>query len=184
MGAHAGRAETGRAGSGMAEQADQAFHGPAFARRWLCFFLFWIMLGRVSALDLGAGAVICALAAGASLSLLAPGTARAKPAVLLAFAMRFARRSVIAGWDVGRRAFQTPVPLQPGFITFATRCPRGLARQSFCAVTALQPGTLPLGESEAGLLLHCLDTGRAVRDDLSRDEAAFRAVIGDGVRDG
>ncbi|OYZ96598.1 MAG: hypothetical protein B7X99_14650 [Rhizobiales bacterium 17-65-6] len=91
---------------------------------------------------------------------------------------------MIAGWDVGRRAFQSPVPLQPGFLIFATRCPRGLERQAFCAVTALQPGTLPLGESEAGLLLHCLDTGSAVRDDLSRDEAAFRAVIGDGVRDG
>jgi multicomponent Na+:H+ antiporter subunit E len=168
----------------MAEQADQASQGPAFACRWLGFFLFWIMLGRVSALDLGAGAVICALAAGASLSLLPPGTARAKPAALLAFATRFARRSVIAGWDVGRRAFQTKVPLQPGFLTFATRCPRGLALQSFCAVTALQPGTLPLGETDGGLLLHCLDTDSPVRDDLDRDEAAFRAVIGDGVRDG
>ncbi|MEP9368033.1 Na+/H+ antiporter subunit E [Xanthobacter sp. VNH20] len=177
-------AGTGEARTPMAEQTKPVVSGPAFARRWLCFFLFWIMLGRVSALDLGAGAVICALAAGASLSLLAPGTGRAKPAALLAFATRFARRSVSAGWDVGLRAFQTPVRIKPGFITFATRCPSGLERQSFCAVTSLQPGTLPLGDSDAGLLLHCLDTASAVRDDLTRDEAAFRAAIGDGARDG
>ncbi|MFG1427647.1 Na+/H+ antiporter subunit E [Roseixanthobacter glucoisosaccharinicivorans] len=175
------RAGTGQVETGM---TDPSVHGPAFARRWLCFFLFWIMLGRVSALDLGAGAVICALAAGASLALMAPGTGRAKPAALLAFATRFARRSVIAGWDVGLRAFQTPVPLQPGFITFATRCPRGVELQSFCAVTALQPGTLPLGDSDAGLLLHCLDTGGRVHDALRQDEAAFRAAIDAGARHG
>ncbi|MFG1424221.1 Na+/H+ antiporter subunit E [Roseixanthobacter liquoris] len=178
------RAGAGRAETASTAPAEQPGSGPAFARRWLCFFLFWIMLGRVSALDLGAGAVICALAAGASLSLLAPGAGRAKPAALLAFATRFAGRSVIAGWDVGRRAFHTPVPIEPGLVSFATLCRRGIERQSFCAVTALQPGTLPLGESDTGLVLHCLDIGSAVRDDLRRDEAAFRAAIGDGARDG
>ncbi|MFG1464301.1 Na+/H+ antiporter subunit E [Xanthobacter sp. DSM 24535] len=173
-----------RAENATPPQAKPPRSGAAFCYRWLIFFLAWVMLGRISAVDLVAGAAAAALAAGASLAVLPAGRPHVRPAALPAFALRFVHRSLVAGWDVAGRAVRSPLPLHPGLITFATLCPRGLERQMFCAITSLQPGTLPLGETGGVLELHCLDTASGVREDLQHDEAAYRAAFGGGTRDG
>jgi multicomponent Na+:H+ antiporter subunit E len=64
----------------------------------------------------------------------------------------------MAGVDVARRALDPRLPLRPGFVTYAPRLPPGGARDAFCALASLMPGTLPADTNEDGtLLVHCLD---------------------------
>ena len=109
-----------------------------------------------------------------------PGTGHLHPLRLAAFASRFLRQAVVAGFDVAWRALHPRLPLQPGFVTYQPLYPPGTRRNAFCAVTSLLPGTLPSGPAaEGGLLIHCLDQTQPVTDQLAVEEALLARTFGD-----
>ena len=73
--------------------------------RGAAFFGFWVVLIGVGPADLAAGVVAAAAATWASLRLAPPGAGRVRFSALPGFTLRFLWQSVIAGWDVARRAF-------------------------------------------------------------------------------
>jgi multicomponent Na+:H+ antiporter subunit E len=137
------------------------------------FFLLWIVLIGVAPADLAAGIVPAAAAAWVSLRLAPPGAGRVRFSALPGFTLRFLWQSVIAGWDVARRAFDPRLPLQPGFVRFPARLPRGQARNAFASYTSLLPGTVPAEDDGESLLYHCLDVRQPVAAQLAAEEAAF-----------
>lgn len=151
----------------------------AFLARSAGLLGLWVVLIGVGPADFAVGAAIAALAARSSLRLLPPRARRVRPAALAAIAARLLRSSVGAGIDVARRALDPRLPVRPGFVSHPLRLPPGPARDAFCAVTSLLPGTVPSGIDERGtLLVHCLDTERPVAEQLAGDERRFARAIG------
>jgi multicomponent Na+:H+ antiporter subunit E len=145
--------------------------------RGVGYFALWIVLIGVDPVDLVVGVFAAAAATWASLRLLAPGMHPVRLAALPALALRFARQSVIAGFDVARRAFAPRLPLHPGFVVHATRYPRGPARNAFASLSSLLPGTVPVRDDAQGLLYHCLDVDQPVAAELAAEEAAVSRVL-------
>jgi multicomponent Na+:H+ antiporter subunit E len=161
----------------------------AFARG--CGFMgFWLLLAGPSlsetaaagmAADLLIGLLASAVATGVSLRLLPPASGRLRVVALARFAGHFVWQSVVAGFDVARRAFDPRLPLKPGYVAFPTRLPPGTGRGAFGAITSSVPGTLAVGTDLAGnLVYHCLDLDKPVAASLARDEALLRRVRGGG----
>jgi multicomponent Na+:H+ antiporter subunit E len=149
--------------------------------RAVLFLVLWLVLAGLHVGDLPAAVVAVAAATWASLRLLPPGGRGLSPLGIARLALRFPWQSIVAGVDVARRAFDPKLPLRPGFVTYAPRLPAGLARDAFCAVASLMPGTLPVDTSDDGtLLVHCLDVDQPVAAQMAKEEALFRRALGDG----
>ena len=138
------------------------------------FALLWLALAGADPGALPAAVVAVGAATWTSLALLPPGDGGLSPVGLIRLTGRFLRQSVVAGVDVARLALDPQLPLRPGLIAFPARIPPGGARDAFCMMTSLLPGTLPLGTDAAGaLVFHCLDTSQPIAAGLATDEAAF-----------
>lgn len=147
--------------------------------RAAAFLGLWLVLSGVGPAGLPVGAMAAVLATWASLRLLPAGTWRPQPASLVRLALRFLRQSVIAGVDVAWRALDPRLPLRPGFVSFPARLPLGTARNAFCTLTSLLPGTVPAGSDESGsVVVHCLDVRQPVLADLTAEEALLMRAIG------
>jgi multicomponent Na+:H+ antiporter subunit E len=147
------------------------------------FFAFWVILSGLNPLDLAAGFFTAIAAAWASLVLLPPGRWSLRPLVLARLVLRFLRQSIVAGLDVAWRALDPRMPLRPGFVVYPSRLPPGPARNAFCTLTSLLPGTLPSGTDASGnLFIHCLDVTQPVAEQLKEEEALFVHMLG-GDRD-
>jgi multicomponent Na+:H+ antiporter subunit E len=120
----------------------------------------------------------------ASLRLLPPSPRRLRLGALLALGLRFLWQSVVAGWDVARRALDPRLPVRPGFRTYPVGFPPGPGRNLFRTLTSLLPGTVPAGDRGGALLYHCLDTEQPVTSQLAAEEAALVRALGGAVRDG
>jgi multicomponent Na+:H+ antiporter subunit E len=143
------------------------------------FLAFWIVLIGADAGHVAVGLVTAAIATWVSLRLLPPGSIRARPAALPALALRFVWLSVVAGWDVARRALDPRMPLRPGFVTYPVRFPPGPARIVFSTFTSLLPGTVPAGDDGAALLYHCLDVEQPIAAQLAEEEAMLSRTLRD-----
>ena len=154
----------------------------AIVRRAMAFLALWLILvGGPDPADRPAGIVALVAATWASLRLLPPGRARFSPIALARLVWRFARQSIVAGADVAWRALDPRLPLRPGFVTYAPRLPSGTARDAFCALASLMPGTLPADTNPDGtLLVHCLDTAQPAAAQLALEEARFIRALADG----
>jgi len=141
---------------------------------------FWLLLIGAAPGDLAAGVPTAAAAAWASVRLLPTGARRARFGALAAIALRLAGQALVAGLDVARRALSPRMPLRPGFVSHPLRLAPGPARDAFCALTSLLPGTVPSGTDERGaLLVHCLDLDQPVAAQLAADEARFARALGE-----
>jgi multicomponent Na+:H+ antiporter subunit E len=145
--------------------------------RGALFLLFWSALIGVSWSSLAVGLVTAAGATWTSLRLLPPGSQRVRLWPLAALLPRFLWQSLLAGWDVARRAFDPRLPLRPGFVVFPSVHAPGHLRNTFATIASLLPGTLPCGESEDGIVFHCLDVGQPVVAQLTAEEAALASVL-------
>jgi multicomponent Na+:H+ antiporter subunit E len=155
------------------------------AARWAGFFLLWPGIGRTDPANLLVGALTAGAASWTSLWLLPPGAGRLQPAALGRLVWRFLWQSVVAGADVGRRALDPRLPLRPGFVRVRLRLAPGTARDGFCALASLLPGTLPVGtDPDAALCVHCLDVGQDVAAQMSAEERAFLATVGEAAGHG
>ena len=145
--------------------------------RGALFLLFWSALIGVSWSSLAVGLVTTAGATWTSLRLLPPGPQRVRLWPLARLLPRFLWQSLLAGWDVARRAFDPRLPLRPGFVVFPSTHAPGHLRNTFATIASLMPGTLPCGESEDGIIFHCLDVGQPVVVQLAAEEEALARVL-------
>ncbi len=153
-------------------------YGAIFGRAAI-FLGFWLMISGWSLANLPVGLAAAAAATWTSLHLLSAGTSRPRPLLLGALALRFARQSIVSGFEVAWRALDPRLPLRPGFVAYPLRLPPGGARSAFCALSSLLPGTLPTGTDEEGaLLIHCLDVEQPVAANLGEEEAIFMRALG------
>lgn len=149
------------------------------------FFCFWVIMAGTKPADLAAGLIAALIATAVSLMLLPPGQGRIRPLLLGVLALRFLRQSVVAGFDVAWRALHPRLPLRPGFVVHESQLPVGPARDAFCTMTSLLPGTLPTDVTGSdGILIHCLDTGLPVTAQLAAEEGLFDRALGGTSRDG
>ena len=153
--------------------------------RFAGFFGFWLVLSGVKPVDLLVGALAAMAANWVSLRALPPGQWSFRPGVFVRFVARFLRQSIGAGIDVAWRALDPRLPLRPGFVVYRSQLPVGAARNAFCTVTSLLPGTLPCGSDQGdGLLIHCLDTDQPVCAQLAAEETLFVQIAGGARHNG
>lgn len=147
--------------------------------RVIFFFIFWLTLSGVISADLLVGAATAIMAAWASRCLLPPGRGILHPIALARLVLRFPLQSIVAGFDVARRALDPRLPLRPGFVLYQPLLPSGPMRNAFCTMTGLLPGTLPCGSDKNGdLIIHCLDVSQPVVEQLAAEEAMLQQVLG------
>jgi len=146
---------------------------------------FWLLLTGTDPKALAPGVFAVAAATWTSLRLLPAENWQLRPLALLRLMLRFLRQSVVAGVDVAMRALDPRLPLQPGFIRYPLHLRPGTARNAFCTLTSLLPGTVPSGVDENGdLLVHCLDVRQPVVAQLEDEETRLAHVLGVGTSDG
>jgi multicomponent Na+:H+ antiporter subunit E len=143
----------------------------ALATRAAAFYALWIVLIGTAPADLAAGVLAAGAAAWVSVVLSPPSPRRRRWGGTLALAHYFLWKSLVAGIDVAWRALAPRVRVNPGFLAYPTRLPRGADRNAFATFTSLMPGTVPCAEEDGRLIYHCLDGGAAVADALAADEA-------------
>jgi len=149
------------------------------------FFGFWLIMTSAKPADLPVGLVAAVIATAVSLRLLPPGQGRVRPILLARLALRFLRQSVVAGIDVTWRALHPRMRLRPGFVTYHPQLAAGPARDAFCTMTSLLPGTLPTSvDLDGDILIHCLDTGQPIAEQLSFEENLFARAMGGESHDG
>lgn len=71
--------------------------------------------------------------------------------------------------------------LQPGVVEVRLRLPLGLARNAFCVIASLLPGTLLTGfdrDEDHKAYVHGLDVRQPIAEELAAEEASFMRVIG------
>ena len=152
--------------------------------RFVLLFVVWVIIAGVKPVDLMVGAIAAAVATLVSAQLLPPGEFRIRPLSFAYLVLRFLYQSVVAGVDVARRALDPRLPLRPGFVTYNPQLPAGPKRDAFCTVTSLLPGTVPCGPSgQDGLLVHCLDVGQPMVEQLAHEERLFRDALGVDTRE-
>lgn len=152
--------------------------------RMVLFFAVWLIIAGITPIDMLVGLMAAAVATYVSLQLLPAGQVKVSPAALAYLVLRFLYQSIVAGFDVARRALDPRLPLRPGFVTFNSQLPAGPKRDAFCTMTSLLPGTLPCGPSEeGGLLVHCLDIGQPMAEQLAIEEHLFRSALDGSVRE-
>jgi multicomponent Na+:H+ antiporter subunit E len=155
------------------------------AARALLYFGIWIVVDQsAKPANLAVGVLASAAATWASLKLLPPASGRVRVGVLLMLLPRFLWQSLLAGIDVARRALSPRLPLQPGFVDYPVRLPRGSARNAFEAISSLLPGSVPSDESEESIEYHCLDTRQPVAAQLAAEERAYSKALVPGRRHG
>ena len=142
------------------------------------FMGLWVVLIGTSPSDLIAGVLGSAAATWTSLALLPPGPHRVRLTALLSLIPRFLWKSVVAGWDVARRALDPRLPLRTGFVSYPARFRNGPARNAFASYSSLLPGTLPVEDDGETLIYHCLDIGQPVAAELAAEETALAQVLG------
>ena len=59
------------------------------------------------------------------------------------------------------------------------RLPPGNARNAFCALASLMPGSLPVSTDEDSLLIHGLDLAQPIAQNLAHEEVLFMRALGD-----
>ena len=148
--------------------------------RGACYLTFWIVLIGTGVSDIVAGVLTAAAATWVSIRLLPPADDRVRLTALARLAASFLWQSVVAGWDVARRALDPRLPLAPGFVEYRCGFAPGPLRNAFAALTSLMPGTVPLADDGQMLRYHCLDVNQPVVEGLDQVEAMVAGTLDDG----
>lgn len=158
---------------------------PSVLLRGAIFLAFWIVLTLGNPNDLFVGVIAAIVATMTSLYLLPAREGHISLMALVKFAIHFFYQSLIAGFDVAKRAFDPRLPLRPGYVQFPCKLAQGPARNAFCALSSLLPGTVPVESDQSGVVLvHCLDVGQPVVAQLIEDEVLFSRVVRRARNDG
>jgi multicomponent Na+:H+ antiporter subunit E len=154
---------------------------PAALRRGAGYFALWMVIAGGDSVDIVPGVLAAGAATWASLRLMPPHPVGGHVRWLEAIRLfgHFARVSVVAGFDVARRALSPRMHLDPGYVRFRPRLPASDARSLFQAMTSQMPGTIPSGSpSPDTIVYHCLDASQPVVDQLADEESRLLAALG------
>lgn len=149
--------------------------------RALAFLLLWLAVAGLKLSDLPVGVATAAAAAWASLRLMPPSGRPVNGPAALSFLVEFLRVSFTSGLDVALRALRDPPDLRPGMVETRLSLAPGFARDAFCVVASLLPGTLLTGfdpNDDRKTWLHGLDVRQSIAADLAAEEASFIRIIG------
>jgi multicomponent Na+:H+ antiporter subunit E len=150
----------------------------ALGLRGLLYFAVWIVVDQSAGpANLLVGLLASVAAAWVSVTLLPPDSGRVRVGALLLLLPRFLWQSLVAGWDVARRAFSPRLNLQPGFVEYRTQLPPGSARSAFELIASLMPGSVACGETLDTIEFHCLDTRQPVAAQLAAEERAYAKAL-------
>jgi len=148
-------------------------------------FLLWMLLMQSwKPADVVVGLLACAAATWVSMRLLPPAAGGVELGKLLALLPHLVWESVVAGFDVARRAFHPRVPLSPGLVPCPLSLPPGFARNTFATITSLLPGTIAADEVDGVLVYHCLDDTTPVVEQLHKEERLLARALIAGRRHG
>lgn len=157
----------------------------AIVVRTLLYAGVWVVVDQSGKpANLVVGVLASLAAAWASLKLLPPARGRVHVGRLLVLLPRFLWQSLVAGFDVARRAFAPRLDLQPGFVDYPTQLPPGTARSAFELIASLMPGSVPSDEGPRHIEFHCLDTRQPVAEQLAAEERAYAPALQGDRRDG
>jgi multicomponent Na+:H+ antiporter subunit E len=150
--------------------------------RALPFLVLWLVVAGPKPSDLPVGIAV-AIAAGWASVILAPSSGgRLNLRAAAAFVLDFLRLSLRSGLDVARRALSPRLDLRPGVVEARLELPPGFARDAFCIIASLLPGTLIAGfdpRDDHRAYVHGLDVGQPIAAELSDEEAFFMRMIRD-----
>ena len=149
--------------------------------RALAFLLLWLAVAGRKPSDLPVGVAVAAAAAWASLILAPPSWGRPNFPATASFLLEFLRLSLTSGLDVARRALRASPDLRPGLVEARLKLQPGLARNAFCAIASLLPGTLLTGvdpEDDQKIFVHELDVRQPIAAELGAEEASFMRTLG------
>lgn len=159
--------------------------------RLVVFIVLWWVLSEGDPSSWLFGIPFALLASWASLKLTPERGWRIRPLGALRFAVYFAYHSVVGGIDVALRAMRPSMPIDPGFVRCPVRLSTESARVLLADTVSLLPGTLSSGFEGDTLVLHVLDCGLPVLEDVRRVEERIASALGlelsasaDGVGDG
>jgi multicomponent Na+:H+ antiporter subunit E len=147
------------------------------ATRACAFLALWVVLIGAGPGNLVVGVVTTAAATWVSLRLLSPDSIPLRVMALPSLALRFAWKSMVAGWDIARRALDPRLPVRPGFVAYPVGFARGPVRNLFTTLTSLLPGSVPAGDEDGVLLYHCLDVEQPVAAQLAAEEAVLSRAL-------
>ena len=149
--------------------------------RGSAFFLLWIVLmPSPHAADIAFGALATVMATWASIRLLPPQAGRIRFIALLAMLPYFLWQSVVAAFDIARRALSPRMEVNPGFVDCPMKLPPGLARNTLATITSLMPGSVPADEVAGALVYHALDVTQPVVAQLLETERRFAHTLVQG----
>ena len=148
----------------------------AFVTRAVFFYGVWWVLVHGTIQEPVAGADLACVAAVISLTYSGRPT-RWRPARLPRLLFYFARKSLLGGWDVARRAFAPSLPLAPGILRLELSFGAGAPTAVFAWLVSLTPGTAAAAIEGHVLVVHALDTRMAVEAQLRELERHVAAVF-------
>jgi multicomponent Na+:H+ antiporter subunit E len=146
--------------------------------RLVLFAALWWVLSEGDSSSWLFGVLFALLASVASLRLTPERGWRIRPLGALRLFAYFAVQSVVGGVDVALRAIRPSMPIAPGFVTCAVRLPTESARVLLADTVSLLPGTLSSGFEGSTLVIHVLDCGLPVADDVRRVEERIADALG------
>jgi multicomponent Na+:H+ antiporter subunit E len=150
--------------------------------RSITFGFLWWVLGGNDPLWWWVGLPAVGLAVMVSLAFSpAPCRLRWSPGGLALFVPFFFIQSLRGGLDVARRALHPRLPLNPSLVRYPLRLEETPAQVFMANVVSLLPGTLSADLEGSVLIVHALDTGLPVAEQLhaleSRVAHLFRIVM-------
>jgi len=148
--------------------------------RALAFLLLWLAVAGRKPSDLPVGLVVSAAAAWVSMRLAPPSGGRLNLRATLVFVLDFLRLSLNSGVDVARRALSAAPDLRPGVVEARLKLPPGFARDAFCMIASLLPGTLLTGfepDDDHKVYVHGLDLGQPIAPEIAAEEASFMRMF-------
>lgn len=149
-------------------------------RRFTILLALWLVLIEFNITNLLVGAITAAIATKISLHLRPHVIGPISYVALLRLTGHAIWQSLVAGFDVARRALNPRLPLNIGYIRYPTALQTPPSRNSFRVLTSLQPGTLPVSPEEAGHIdFHCLDKRQPIAAELGATERLFLQVTCD-----
>src|SRR5208283_1826245 len=107
---------------------DPSWKTRGAAARAALFFAIWLMIAGWKPADIPVGVVAAAAASWLSFALLPVPSVRPRYRAVGVLALRIMRGSVVAGFDIARRALKPQLDLRPGLVACPLALPKGTAR--------------------------------------------------------
>jgi multicomponent Na+:H+ antiporter subunit E len=139
-------------------------------------FTWWVLTkGAIDSWPIGIPAILAAIYL--DYRFFRPRAVRWSVRGFIVFVFFFIKSSISSGIDVVRRAYHPRLPLNPAMIEYSLRLTSSAARSLFACTVSLLPGTLSVGIDERRLIVHVLDAGRPVKQELNIIEDRVAAVF-------